>query len=76
MNRYEIATDAHGKYHARNTATLEAICGETDLGYLVLSSIGQMPAVGAWAILDGRDASCKTCEKAAHAEYLTTLKGA
>ena len=75
MNHYEITTDANGKCHARNKDTLVALCGETDLGYMVLVQ-RNTSAVAAWTMLDGRNASCKTCETAARAEYLTTLKGA
>ena len=75
MNEYEIATDSNDKYHARNVETLVALCGETDTGYKVLN-VRNTSAVAAWVLLDGRDASCKTCETAAYNEYLTTLKGA
>ncbi len=74
MNRYEIAKDDAGVFHARNLDTLTALCGAEDF----VSSLNQRntSAVAAWTVLDGRDASCKTCEHAAKAEYLATIKGA
>lgn len=74
MNRYEIAKDANTTFHARNLDTGTALCGATEfVSHLVQRNTS---AVAAWAILDGRNSSCKTCEKAAKAEYLTTIKGA
>lgn len=74
MNRYEVARDAQDKFHANNLDTKTALCGATDF----VSALVQRntSAVAAWGILDGRDASCKTCEHAAKAEYLATIKGA
>lgn len=74
MNRYEIAKDTADKFHARNMDTSTALCGATDfVSHLVNRNTS---AVAAWTVLDGRDASCKTCEHAAKAEYLATIKGA
>jgi hypothetical protein len=74
MNAYEVARDAQDKFHARNMDTGIALCGATDFVSALVNR--NTSAVAAWTVLDGRDASCKTCEQAAKSEYFATIKGA
>lgn len=76
MNRYEVVKAPFGKFHIRNMDTHETFCGVEDTMSMTVLENRNCTAVGTWVMLDGRDASCKTCEAAAKAEYLTTIKGA